>query len=590
MVEVNFDTFLRNKGFYFNKEIIENFLLSLKVNPFIILSGGSGLGKTKLPQLFAQYLAYDEEYYTIKVSTLKRSYTGGKADKQVGWSVRKKYLKNVLPIDIVDKKYEVEIGGFVTEANFSLLIQLYYDYNNDDLKNYFKKLYNEEKLIEENDKLMDRKHIQQMVELNVSIESLKNLISKDYSTIDEIVLHPSLTEDVTKGKTKTIPFEIFDYLPFYKKTPTLIYANNIFSSANFKLKLRMGGYGTPDIKNYLKKLYDSGEENFELKIRGFKHNFIDFQPDYTNVYKKSHEIVPVAVNWFDSSHIIGYYNAIIDEYEFTPTFKLIKKAQKEVNNPYFIILDEMNLSSVDVYFSDFLSAMESGEQIPLYGCTKTLKIPKNIFVVGTVNINENQHEISPKVLDRANVIELEGVSVDNFMSREEVNNKFKGDIGYLECPLSDLNVNLSIDELKKTFLKISCGDSNLWEILTIELNTFQEILNESRFDVSFRVICDILKFMFVAWKYENSPVLWDNWERYFDAQIKQKILSKISGDRKSIEKILKRLFNCCLIEKSYIDDFNKVILKKDCKYYTSALKIQNLTKELYELGHVSFMG
>ena len=316
-------------------------------------------------------------------------------------------------------------------------------------------------------------------------------------------------------------------------------------------------------------------------------NFDDFQPDYTNIFKKSYEIVPVGVNWTDSSHIIGYYNALIDEYELTPTFKLIKKAQKDEGKPYFVILDEMNLSSIDVYFSDFLSAMESGEQIPLYGCTDILKLPKNIFIVGTVNINENQHIISQKVLDRVNVIELDNLNIDDYMSSPD--NEFGGNIDYLQSPLSDLNVDLNINHIKETFLKISFNGNNLWSIFTGEFNSLQEILKGSKFDLSFRVINDVLRFMFVAWKYENSPREWGSWQRYFDAQIKQRVISKIFGDKKSLEDILTNLFHACLVNGSNIGSFDVSVVKHDCKYYTSALKIQNMLIELNKTGYVSFM-
>jgi len=75
-------------------------------------------------------------------------------------------------------------------------------------------------------------------------------------------------------------------------------------------------------------------------------------------------------------------------------------------------LDEMNLSHVERYFADFLSVMESHEAIALYsgkekaGVPNTIKWPANLFVIGTVNIDETTNMFSPKVLDRANTIEF----------------------------------------------------------------------------------------------------------------------------------------------------------------------------------------
>src|SRR5690606_3454364 len=98
---------------------------------------------------------------------------------------------------------------------------------------------------------------------------------------------------------------------------------------------------------------------------------------------------------------------------------LLYKASKpeNANKPFFLILDEMNLSHVERYFADFLSIMESKDTIKLYtgkerksldGITIPFEIgwPKNLFIIGTVNIDETTYMFSPKVLDRANVIEF----------------------------------------------------------------------------------------------------------------------------------------------------------------------------------------
>ena len=81
-----------------------------------------------------------------------------------------------------------------------------------------------------------------------------------------------------------------------------------------------------------------------------------------------HKIVPVGANWTENRHIVGFYNVITNEYIKSEALELILEAKKSGNNdkPFFLILDEMNLSHVERYFSDFLSAMESKESIPLH--------------------------------------------------------------------------------------------------------------------------------------------------------------------------------------------------------------------------------
>ncbi len=131
-----------------------------------------------------------------------------------------------------------------------------------------------------------------------------------------------------------------------------------------------------------------------------------------------YKIIPVGADWTNREPLFGYPNALEANKYILPdsgALTLMLEAAKEQNQnkPYFLILDEMNLSHVERYFADFLSAMESGEPIPLHngvgdwhGVPSSIKLPKNLFVIGTVNIDETTYMFSPKVLDRANVIEF----------------------------------------------------------------------------------------------------------------------------------------------------------------------------------------
>ena len=112
-------------------------------------------------------------------------------------------------------------------------------------------------------------------------------------------------------------------------------------------------------------------------------------------------------------------------YQSTPAYELIKNAEDDSENPYFLILDEMNLSHVERYFADFLSAIESGEEIPLYGNNDKLTLPDNLFIIGTVNVDETTYMFSPKVLDRANTIEFDTLLAWEYMSSDANNDDFE---------------------------------------------------------------------------------------------------------------------------------------------------------------------
>lgn len=545
--------------------------------------------------MFARYLVGDlNNFYGIKVSTLKRSWSyGDKKDKRLGWGIYKEYLDDVLPIDKFNGNYEVEIGGFTTTAKLSLTIQLYYDHKHEGFKKYFKDLYYQELLSEEEDKKYGRKHKRQMINLGVSYDSIKNIISNDYEEKNEIIVKPTLTNDVIKGKPKMVPFEIFEYIPFNKRVPCVITVNNLFANAHFELKIRMYNYANDEIKKYLEKLKNDGETHFELKIRRLNYNFDEFKSYLINSLNSinNYQIMPVGADWNDSSHIVGYYNAITNKYQSTPANELIKRALKDPINPYFLILDEMNLSPVEKYLSDFLSAIESDEEIPLYGNDDTLKLPKNLFIIGTLNPNKNDYEFLPKILDRANIIELNSCSAWEYLSFDFIQEEHDFDIDYLQASLVNQEVvKLNIHELKEILSKISYNGNNLYDILTTEISKFYDIFKEFNFEFNFRVINEILRFMIVSWRYENSPDEWVNWKRYFDAQIKQRLLPKLFGSRDYVKNILNELFILCLDDGIDFEDIPKFKIDfNNSKYYTSALKIQKMFNSILDDNYISFM-
>lgn len=312
-----------------------------------------------------------------------------------------------------------------------------------------------------------------------------------------------------------------------------------------------------------------------------------------------HKIVPIGANWTENRHIIGFYNVITDEYMTSDALELIIEASKPENKdkPYFLILDEMNLSHVERYFADFLSAMESGEHITLHKSDeeekypKKVKIPKNLFVIGTVNVDETTYMFSPKVLDRANVIEFSTIPVKNYMLNGFNPEELNGNAEYIENPLSDLDIRkYRIEDIRKHLVNVETNEGILWDVLSDELNKFQEVLKKAGFDFGFRVIDEILRFIYVAWIYEGKEDEWNGWERYFDAQIKQKMIPKIHGSQRTLENVIKELFELCLggesekAPRSFGD-----ILSKNVKYSKSALKIQEMDKVLYEQRYVSFI-
>jgi hypothetical protein len=586
----SFYKYLISNGYYFDKDLIENYLLSLKVKPFEILTGNSGTGKTKLSQLFAKYISGDiihtqskiddEGYFTLNVKTNYSSWENN------GWTLSKEEVVDIIPINECGARFDMQVDGISAKGDIKILVQLYYD--SDEIKDHFKRLYEQ--------------NPNGSAEVKISCDDLKEFISKDYIEPNgKISLKQKSNQSAYEQRQWFAHKNIFDYYPFDSGYSTCnIIVDGMKSSAKIRITPKLTFKKNNRLQDYL-KANEGKEVDVDLYIEGF--DFEDFISNWKcsktreiesldlSTSESKYQIVPVGANWTDNTNIVGYYNVITEDYQSTPAYELIRKAQDDPENPYFLILDEMNLSHVERYFADFLSAIESGEEIPLYGNDDTLELPKNLFIIGTVNVDETTYMFSPKVLDRANTIEFDTLLAWEYMSSDVNDDDFNGDINYLQSPLIDSDISeLNIKDLKEILSRITYEGDSLWDTLAMELTGFQETLKGSGFDFGFRVINEILRFMVVAWRYENSPDEWNNWERYFDAQIKQKILPKLHGSEKAIGNVLNNLFNVCLEDRNNNENPKNFNISNDnCRYYTSALKLQNMAKVLSDQRYVSFI-
>lgn len=140
---------------------------------------------------------------------------------------------------------------------------------------------------------------------------------------------------------------------------------------------------------------------------------------------------PVRPEWTDPTGLTGYFDVLTNRY-VVPTFlEAVLVATAHGASPVFVILDEMNLARVEYYLSDVLSCMETegalqlhSNGIPLEGTTggsirAELPLPANLFIIGTINVDETTNPVSDKVLDRASVIDMSAVDVPGFLAALE---------------------------------------------------------------------------------------------------------------------------------------------------------------------------
>lgn len=269
----------------------------------------------------------------------------------------------------------------------------------------------------------------------------------------------------------------------------------------------------------------------------------------------AYALIPVGADWTGNDNILGYPDGLDStRYVTRPALDLIQRAARPENQtiPHFLILDEMNLSHVERYFADLLSLIESGETTELYrpvtsadGTTQLrsnvepeLRLPPNLFIIGTVNVDETTYMFSPKVLDRANVIEFR-------MAREEL-------LSFLAAPCTP-----AMDELNgrgrafgPTFIN-EVGNSvsvptAVRSRFEAEMLLFFDLLHDHNVEFGFRVANEAARFLHfyrLLGGFAEDSLEW--FDMAMDAVIVQKFLPKLHGSRPKLEGLLWALAWAC---------------------------------------------
>jgi hypothetical protein len=303
-------------------------------------------------------------------------------------------------------------------------------------------------------------------------------------------------------------------------------------------------------------------------------------------------IVPVGADWTNREPLLGYPNALKPEEYIKPdngALDVIIEANKNPELPYFLILDEMNLSHVERYFADFLSVMESKGEISLFtegainnGVPAKLALPSNLFIIGTVNIDETTYMFSPKVLDRANAIEFR-------VTKDEIEFFFAN------------RKDVDMDKLKskgasmaQSFLKMAEEKDFGVQDLTgthITLVNFFEQLKKTGAEFGYRSATEIIRLI-------NQLTVIDadlTSEEKVDIAIMQKLLPKLHGSRRKLCPILITLGSFC-VDKVKLVNIEKDVFANEAFdfesdgviYPISLEKITRMYKGAIENGFASY--
>ena len=271
-----------------------------------------------------------------------------------------------------------------------------------------------------------------------------------------------------------------------------------------------------------------------------------------------YRIVAVGADWTSNENLLGYADALQTGVYRPPVngaLELMLRAHADTTNPYFLILDEMNLSHVERYFADFLSAMESSNApLSLHGVAAGLQaggvggaggvevpssvaLPDNLFIIGTVNVDETTYMFSPKVLDRVNVIEFRataaqmgaflddpaGIDLDGLASQG---------VGFAAAFVERAQADADIAALVDTQ-----GTAVAPQLKADLLQVFDALVGVGA-EFGFRTAKEIARFMVIH--KELSGLDWQ-YKDALDAQVVQKLMPKLHGSARKLDAVLKAL-------------------------------------------------
>ena len=302
-------------------------------------------------------------------------------------------------------------------------------------------------------------------------------------------------------------------------------------------------------------------------------------------------LVEVKPNWHDSTELLGYESTIKKGYVLTPFVKFLYKAMKHPDVPFFVCLDEMNLAPVEQYFAEYLSILESRKQQadgiiltePLIGaevfrkypelcaemngtavrrenvkntymttdpaveyvatereyenlCEEGLRIPQNVVVIGTVNMDETTHQFSRKVIDRAMTIEMNEVKFDGFFESSS-------ELAYPDSVLPKEYFLPCYTTAGKALESVPDDAEYIKANVPAMLEQLNEALADTPFKIAYRVQNELVLY-FAALRQEEAHKATGTAELLataMDQILMMKVLPRIEGDDELLEKPLERL-------------------------------------------------
>ena len=312
-----------------------------------------------------------------------------------------------------------------------------------------------------------------------------------------------------------------------------------------------------------------------------------------------YDVVPVRPDWTGPEPLIGYEDALVQRGDGIPVWSVPRvlefcvRCRRDPMRPHLLLLDEMNLAHVEQYFADFLSGMESGEAVlPDVGWDPTAKqwillsrerlaVPDNLFVVGTVNVDETTYMFSPKVLDRAQTIEFRVLSSD--LPANAVAFPKPG----LVSPADEVHLRAFLDASRDAGWQNRHADDELGRKLAEDMVAFHKVLQEVGFEFGYRVVHEAGRFAAFLRALDSEA----DYGQVLDQVVMQKVLPRLHGSRRRLEPLLRRLASICHTGLAGSDDFDPLASDLDlagAKLGVSFDKLRRMTRRIRADHFASF--
>ena len=329
--------------------------------------------------------------------------------------------------------------------------------------------------------------------------------------------------------------------------------------------------------------------------------------EYKAQKPRNFEMVQVKPNWHDSGELIGYVSRVSGKAEFVAGdfLKFVAKAWEDQDTPYFLCLDEMNLAPVEQYFAEYLSVVESrkcGEDgvvttDPIlkkedaewyFNLTAAItsddkvrtrfnedgiSIPKNLIVVGTVNMDETTFSFSRKVLDRAMTIEMNEVDLHGGLTKRHESIGKLGNAELIGSAVEGVDVYDDYTDVCNTALSY--------------LQKVNDLLEGTPFKIAYRTRNEFLLYVVNNLPYNKDKDGNDLPQGYviaraLDEITSMKILSRIEGDD---TKVKDSLLNT--LSQTITDGLNTITDEEHPVKSVSVAKLEEMKNNL-QSGYTSF--